>query len=182
MKISTQEGYGLRLLLIIARHNDDGEGLTIAQISEMEDLSVHTVAKILRILRLNNFVVSTRGQSGGYLLARPANEIMINKVLAALGGRLFDESIQSDSEVLNKLCTGSVDCSIRSLWRVLQLAIDKVMIDISIQDLIGPQDEFRRLVVERLYDQPANNDGCKKLVLTNLAINEDALQKGPSSN
>lgn len=172
MKISTQEGYGLRLLLIIARH-DDGEGLTISQISEMEELSVHTVAKILRILRLNNFVVSTPGQSGGYLLARPANEIMIDKVLSALGGRLFDESIQTDSEVLNKLCTGSVDCSIRSLWRVLQLAIDKVMIEISIQDLIGPQDDFRRLVVERLYDQPAQKNGCKELVITNLSINEE---------
>jgi len=172
MKISTQEGYGLRLLLNIARHND-GEGLTIAQISEMEDLSAPTVAKILRMLRLSKFVVSTPGQSGGYLLARPANEIMISKVLADLGGRLFDESVQTDAEVLNKLCTDSVDCSIRSLWRVLQLAIDKVLIDISLQDLIGPKDEFRRLVVERLYDQPAKKNGCKELVLTNLSVNEE---------
>lgn len=174
MKISTQEGYGLRLLLIIARHND-GEGLTIAQIGEMEKLSVHTVAKILRILRLNNFVVSTRGQSGGYLLARPANQIIVTKVLSALGGRLFDESIQTDSDVLNKLCTDSVDCSIRSLWRVLQLAFDKVLIDISLQDLIGPKDEFRKLIVERLYDQPAHKKGCKELVFNNLSANEEMI-------
>lgn len=168
MKLSTQEGYGLRILLSIALHKS-GEGLTITQISEMEGLSVHTVAKMLRILRLNNFVVSTRGQNGGYLLAKPADKITINKVMTVLGGRLFDESIESDVEVLDKLCTDSVDCSIRSLWRVLQLAIDKVLTDLTLQDLISPKDEFRQLIVERLYNSPnIKRKGCQEILLNNL--------------
>ncbi len=169
MKISTQEGYGLRILLIIAMNESD-EGLTINQISEMEKLSVHTVAKMLRILRLAGFVKSVRGQIGGYRLARNAEEIYLNKVLTELGGRLFDES-DSDNEVLDKLCTDSVDCSIRSLWRVLQLAVDKVLTGLTLKDLIGPKDEFRQLVVERIYnsDHPLRK-GCKDIMLKNLEV------------
>ncbi len=172
MKISTQEGYGLRILLRIAIDNTS-DGLTIAQISEMEELSVHTVAKMLRILRMNSFVTSTRGQSGGYFLAKDASEIHLSKILSALGGRLFDESLEDSTEILNKLCTGSVDCSIRSLWRVLQLSLDKVLTDLTLQDLIGPKDEFRQLVVERIYDSShPMRKGCKNIMLKNLELNE----------
>lgn len=171
MKLSTQEGYGLRILLTIALNKEESEGLTIAQIGETENLSVHTVAKMLRLLRLNGFVKSTRGQNGGYLLAQEADKIYLSKVLESLGGRLFDESVESDFDVLNKLCTDSVDCSIRSLWRVLQLSIDKVLTGLTLQDLIGPKDQFRQLVVERIYDSNHPfRKGCKDLMLKNLEM------------
>ncbi len=173
MKISAQEGYGLRILLTIAL-DDSEDGLTIAQISEMEDLSVSNVAKMLRLLRMNGFVQSTRGQSGGYLLATAPENILLSKVLAALGGRLFDESIESHTEVLDKLCTDSVDCSIRSLWRILQLSIDKVLTGLTLKDLIGPRDEFRQLVVERIYDSGhPMRSGCKDIILKNLEISNE---------
>jgi len=170
MKISTQEGYGLRILLTLAMNESSEDGLTINQISETEKLSGSMVAKMLRILRLAGFVKSIRGQIGGYSLAMPADEILLSKVLAELGGRLFDES-DSENEVLDKLCTDSVDCSIRSLWRVLQLAVDKVLTDLTLKDLIGPKDEFRQLVVERIYnsDHPMRK-GCKDIMLKNLEV------------
>jgi len=172
MKISTQEGYGLRILLTIAS-DDNNDGWTIAQISESEDLSVHTVAKMLRLLRINGFVQSTRGQAGGYVLAKPADQIMLSKVLSSLGGRLFDESVGEDIDVLDKLCTDSVDCSIRSLWRILQLSIDKVLMGLSLKDLIGPRNEFRQLVVERIYDSnhPLRT-GCQNIILKNLEVSK----------
>lgn len=173
MKISTQEGYGLRILLTIALADGEEEGLTIAQISEMENLSVHNVAKMLRLLRINGFVQSNRGQTGGYTLATEPNKIMLSKVLDSLGGRLFDESVDSDVEVLNKLCTDSVDCSIRSLWRVLQLSVDKVLTNLTLQDIIGPKDRFKELVVERIYDSNhPYRKGCKDIILNNLELNK----------
>ena len=48
MKLSSQEEYGLRCLLQVAR---SGESLTIAELSRLEGISSPNVAKILRILR-----------------------------------------------------------------------------------------------------------------------------------
>ena len=47
---------------------------------------------MMRILRTAGLVQSTRGQAGGYSLARPAGEINVGEALAALGGRLYEPS------------------------------------------------------------------------------------------
>ena len=50
MKLSSQEEYGLRCLLQLARAGV-GASLTIAEMSEREGISAPNVAKIMRILR-----------------------------------------------------------------------------------------------------------------------------------
>jgi Rrf2 family protein len=88
MKLSTQEEYGLRCLAQIARHGW-GASLTIAQISQLEGISVPNVAKVMRLLRRGGFVRSTRGQAGGYSLARPIEETVVGDVLAGLAMARF---------------------------------------------------------------------------------------------
>ncbi|HWW94152.1 MAG TPA: Rrf2 family transcriptional regulator, partial [Vicinamibacteria bacterium] len=70
MKLSSQEEYGLRCLLQLGREGE-GRSLTIAEMSQREGISTPNVAKIMRILRRAGLVLSTRGKSGGYTLARP---------------------------------------------------------------------------------------------------------------
>ncbi len=50
MKLSSQEEFGLRCLLQIARMGDGGS-LTITEMSQREGISAPNVAKIMRILR-----------------------------------------------------------------------------------------------------------------------------------
>src|SRR5262245_65829712 len=88
MKLSSQEEYGLRCLLRVGRAGPEGS-VTIAELSRSEGISEPNVAKMMRVLRTAGFVQSTRGQSGGYTLARPAADISIGEALAALGGRLY---------------------------------------------------------------------------------------------
>ncbi len=90
MKITAQEEYGLRILIRIAGCKD-ADGMSIPQLSEAEGLSSHYVAKLTRILRMEGFINSTPGYKGGYVLAKPAQEIIINKVLKALAAALFDK-------------------------------------------------------------------------------------------
>src|SRR5215211_6547925 len=112
MKITAQEEYGLRILVRIARCRDN-DGMSIPQLSEADGLSSHYVAKLTRILRMAGFINSTPGNKGGYVLAMPAKEISINKVLKTLGGQLFDNAFCGSHAGSMKLCTHSVDCSSR---------------------------------------------------------------------
>ncbi|QQS35245.1 MAG: Rrf2 family transcriptional regulator [Ignavibacteriales bacterium] len=145
MKFSTQEEYGLRLLLRIGKSNSPN-GMTIPELSELEGLTEANVAKILRVLRLAGFVESSRGQTGGYKLARTPNEILVGDVLTALGGKLYESSFCDLHAGVENICTNSIDCSIRSLWKTIQTMLDGVLSKITLQDLLGKEHEVESFV------------------------------------
>ncbi len=135
MKLSSQEEYGLRCLLRVATLSDP-DHLTINEIGECEGLSPSYVAKLMRILRQNGFVRSVRGQVGGYALARPAEKIIVGEVLAALGGRLFDPRFCNEHSGLEMSCKKLRECSIRTLWRALQVLVDQVLSKVTLAELV----------------------------------------------
>ncbi|MET0553387.1 MAG: Rrf2 family transcriptional regulator [Vicinamibacteria bacterium] len=138
MKLSSQEEYGLRCLLQVARR---GESLTIAELSKLEGISSANVAKILRVLRRGGFLTSTRGQAGGYTLARPADEIAVGDVLATLGGRLFHAKFCETHAGASSSCTHLGDCSIRPVLRDVQRAIDDVLGRLTLKSLLCSERE-----------------------------------------
>ena len=147
MKITAQEEYGLRILIRIARNE---KGMSIPQLSEAEGLSDHYVAKLTRLLRMEGFINSSPGYKGGYMLAQPAKNININKVLKALGGALFDREFCGLHSGNVKLCTNSVECSARSLWQMVQYNIDQLLDKISLHDLVNSEKESGEILKQLL--------------------------------
>jgi Rrf2 family protein len=139
MKLSSQEEFGLRCLLRVGRQ---GASITIPELSRAEGISEPHVAKMMRILRTGGFVQSTRGQAGGYLLSRPAERINVGEVLAVLGGRLYEPTFCDTHAGTERLCTHMPDCSIRSVWRTLQRAIDSVLSTLTLKDLLRGEEEM----------------------------------------
>ena len=135
MKLSAQEEYGLRCLLTLARARP-GASLSIPQISEAERISGPNVAKLLGVLKRGGYVVSLRGQSGGYALARPPAEINVGDVLARLGGRIFDAGFCGRHSSATRGCGHNSDCSVRSVWRLVQRAVDDVLTRLTLADLL----------------------------------------------
>ena len=141
MKLTSQEEYGLRCLLRIAREGEGGS-LTIPKISQKEGISNFYVAKLMRILRRNGLVRSVRGQAGGYALARPADQIVVGETLAVLGGRLYDPGFCEEHAGNESLCANSVDCSVRSLWQAVQQVVDQVLSKTTLKDLLSNEREM----------------------------------------
>lgn len=145
MKITAQEEYGLRILIRIAACRDE-DGMSIPQLSEAEGLSSHYIAKLTRILRMEGFIKSTPGNKGGYALVKPAREIIINKVLKALGGPLYDADFCGTHAGALRLCTNSVDCSSRSLWKMVQFTIDQLLDKVTLHDLANNENESSKIL------------------------------------
>ena len=143
MKFSSQEEYGLRCLLQLARKGP-GASMSIPEISGAERLSQAYVAKLLRILRMNGFVESVRGQEGGYTLARSVQEIVLSDVLAALCGRFYKPGFCDNFSGTEETCTHTFSCSIRPLWRRVQTAIDSVLGSTTLADLMTADTESQR--------------------------------------
>ena len=140
MKITSSEEYGIRILIRIASANPV-EGLSIPQLSEAEKLTEPHVAKICRTLRMEGFINSTPGYKGGYVLAKPATEIIINDVLKALGGTIFDQQFCDTHTGLGRLCTNSVDCSTRSLWKMNQYTLDNLLNKLKLKEFMVNEKE-----------------------------------------
>jgi len=135
MKFSSQEEYGLRCLLQLARRGVQAS-ITIPEISQAEGLSTANAAKLMRVLRLEGFVESARGQEGGYSLSRPAETIYVSDVLAALGGKMYEPGFCDHYSGNEDACAHSFSCSIKPLWSRVQAAIDQSLKGITIVDLL----------------------------------------------
>ena len=163
MKLSSHEEYGLRCLLQVARQGENGSA-TIPEISRSEGISPPYVAKLLRILRRGGFVKAARGKAGGYTLALPPDQILVGDALAILGGRIYEEDFCGRHAGTKPDCVHSAECSMRSLWRNLQNAVDRVLSSTTLYDLLCPNDpetvpgEFERSLTV-LNGRPAGRPG-----------------------
>lgn len=140
MKLTAQEEYGLRCLLQLARQ---AGSLTLPELSKLEGLSLAHCAKLMRMLRRGGLVSSTRGQAGGYTLARPAHELMVGEALAVLGGRFFDAQFCERHAGVERACTHLPDCSIRPVLRRLQDVVDDVLGQLPLSSLLGRESDVQ---------------------------------------
>ena len=163
MKFTAQEEYGLRCLLQIGRQGKGG-ALTIPEIASADGLSGPYVAKLMRLLRRGGFVKSTRGQTGGYTLARPAEEINVGEVLGSLGGRFFESEFCERYPGSAHVCTHTVDCSIRSLWHAVQDVVDQVLNKTTLRDLIADEQQMTAAVSDRMHSGSALQLPVRNLV------------------
>ncbi len=139
MQFSAQEKCGLRCLLQVARHEGD-EPLQIPEIAAREGLSHDYTAKLMRCLRRGGLVLSTRGASGGYRLARSAEKISVSEALSVLGSPLFAEEFCDTQAATKRGCVHLSDCSMRTLWRSVQSAVSGVLRDLTLADMTRAED------------------------------------------
>ena len=146
MKLTSQEEYGLRCILTLARHaasednaqpDDRSAALTVSEIAEIEGLSVQYAGKLTRILARAGLLESVRGRKGGYRLARTPQDISVSDILTALGGKIYEPGTCERFSGDRQFCVHSNDCSIRSLWSGIQTLIDMVLTRTTLLDLVG---------------------------------------------
>jgi len=106
--------YGLAAMHVLS-HAPHNRTMQIKEISAMTQISHSYLEQLMAILRRTNLVVSIRGVSGGYRLARPAHEIVVLEIIEALEGNLFK-------------IEGNVGASVilESFWDDIQEKVNKI--------------------------------------------------------
>ncbi len=100
--------------MALARKGTTGQ-LSIAEIAEMEGLSVPYASKLLAILRKGGLITAERGRGGGFTIAREPKEITVYEALTCLGGPLIDpEHCQRFSGQLES-CVHTANCSVHDV-------------------------------------------------------------------
>ncbi|MBU3010552.1 Rrf2 family transcriptional regulator [Polaribacter vadi] len=83
--LSKKTKYGLKALTYLAKQ-EDKIPVSIATISQSENISLKFLESILLTLRKNGFLGSKKGKGGGYYLIKESSEIQMTDVMRILEG------------------------------------------------------------------------------------------------
>ncbi|NLM49349.1 MAG: Rrf2 family transcriptional regulator [Clostridiaceae bacterium] len=131
MKVSTKGRYGLRLVLELAQNEGKGV-IPLREIAKKQAISEKYLEQIIMTLSKNGIVKSVRGANGGYMLSKKAEEITCGEVLRVLEGPLVPVDCVGD----NGYCDRADECLSRGLWVKLRKAIDEVVDNTTLKDLL----------------------------------------------
>ncbi len=90
MNISTAARYGLMAAGYIAEHADEG-WVKAKAITSKYGIPMECLIKILQQMARVNILLSKRGPTGGFTLARPAKEITLLEVIEAADGPIASQ-------------------------------------------------------------------------------------------
>lgn len=147
MKISTKGEYGIRAMLFIAMHLDEGPA-TSHEIATRQGIPEPYLRQILASLAKHRLIQSSRGPQGGHTLARPPAEISLRDILFALEGQ-----VTSVDQVLAQPCSidiGTRHCVIREVFLEVKKSVESILRETSLEDLANRQVE----ILERKIDVP----------------------------
>ena len=150
MKVSTRGDYAARALLSLALHGSD-RPTSVKEIAERTGLPQPYLEQILLAVKGAGLVRSKRGVGGGYVLARPPEEITLADILAAVDGPLTTLMGEHDH------CEGH--CVLQEVWVGVSEETRQILERFTLADLVdgpaighprGRRELSRRGAVEQL--------------------------------
>ena len=137
MKISTKGRYALRFMIDLAQNNT-GVPVSLKDVAVRQGISDKYLEQIISVLNKAGFVKSIRGAQGGYLLRRRPEEYTVGMILRLTEGSLAPVSCVEEENIS---CERQVACSTALLWKKMNDAINEVVDNTTLQDLVDWQDE-----------------------------------------
>src|SRR5689334_3019198 len=125
MIFSSKAEYGVRLMVELGRQ-DQGQPVSLKAIAAAENLPLAYLEQVVARLKKAELVRSARGAHGGYVLARPAEEITMDQVVLALEGAIAPMDCFVDDREARVLCSHTQDgqhCATKLLWTRVQMGV-----------------------------------------------------------
>ena len=129
MRTTAKADYAVRAAVELAA--SDGSPISADRIAEKQDIPANFLENILLDLRRAGIVESRRGANGGYLLARPAKDIVVADVVRAVEGPLASVRGLSPDQLDYD---GSAE-SLRDVWVALRSAVRSVLEHVTLADI-----------------------------------------------
>jgi Rrf2 family protein len=129
MRTTAKADYAVRAAVELAA--SDGSPVPVDRIAEAQNIPANFLENILLDLRRAGIVESRRGAAGGYLLAKPAKQIVVADVVRAVEGPLASVRGLSPDQLDYE---GSAE-SLRDVWVALRSAVRSVLEHVTLADI-----------------------------------------------
>lgn len=140
-RISSRSHHGLVFVSELARHTfaaqtlgGQAPALSIRSVAKKMHLSEGYLEELVRVLREGGMVRSARGRSGGYVLAKPLEQITMGEIIRLLDGPVVFAHCQDVSAT--GPCPAEGHCASRHFFGKLKSAIDRELDSTTLADLV----------------------------------------------
>ncbi|WP_394779355.1 Fe-S cluster assembly transcriptional regulator IscR [Undibacterium sp.] len=138
MRLTTKGRFAVTAMIDLALRQDKGP-VTLAGISQRQDISLSYLEQLFGKLRRHEIVESVRGPGGGYSLARKAQQVTVADIIIAV-----DEPLDATQCGGKENCHGAdqatgARCMTHELWATLNAKMVDYLDSVSLQDLVNQQ-------------------------------------------
>ncbi len=109
-----------------------------AELAQGTGIALPTTSKVLKALVRAGLLRSTRGQGGGYMLARPAEQISVAQIVRCFEGPVGLTECGSGADSGAGACEQEAVCSIRGNWQRISQVVLAALEAMSLADMIRP--------------------------------------------
>jgi len=106
---------------------------TASSLSEATGVPQPTISKLLKVLTRADVLVSQRGATGGYRLARRPAEVSLTDIIDALEGPV---SLTDCADGSTGGCDLEPSCSTRGIWRIVNDRVRAALGAVSLEDMV----------------------------------------------
>src|ERR1700739_331983 len=114
MRVSTRGDSASRALLSLALREGQSTPTSVRDIAERTGLPQPYLEQILLALKGAGLVRSKRGVGGGYVLARPSEEITLGAIVSAVDGPIVAGDFWEPHQ--NGACDHEAQCALLAVW------------------------------------------------------------------
>lgn len=132
-RISSRSHHGLVFITELAKAASHGKPMSIRTVAGKMHLSEGYLEELVRVLREGGMVRSARGRSGGYVLAKPLEQITMGTIIRLLDGPVVFAHCQDASAA--GPCPAEGHCASRHFFGKLKSAIDRELDGTTLADL-----------------------------------------------
>jgi Rrf2 family iron-sulfur cluster assembly transcriptional regulator len=134
MRLTTKGRFAVTAMIDLALRQGTGP-VTLAAISQRQQISLSYLEQLFGKLRRNDLVESTRGPGGGYSLGRKAADITVADIITSV-----DEPIDATHCGGKENCLGEAGrCMTHDLWTALNERMVAFLDSVKLQDLVDQQ-------------------------------------------
>lgn len=144
IRLSRFTDYAVLMLAELAR--DEAARASAADLATRTNLAEPTVAKILKILNRAGLVMSTRGATGGYMIARPAHDMTVADIISAVEGPV---AITACADGHDDDCSLSGVCAMNGRWSEVNAAVRGALESVTLADMMNKKSVSRAAMPAR---------------------------------
>lgn len=133
MKFGVGVDYSLKALLMLADRYPSAQPLRVEEIAVVQGVPENYLRRLLIELKRGRLVLSQKGPSGGYMLARPPARITMADVVEIIEGDYTP--VECLEEGANSFCPRDSGCPMRDVWRDVRDSVVSILRNATLQSL-----------------------------------------------
>jgi len=134
MQLSTKSRYATRALVELALEYGK-KPVKLKDVASRQEISLKYLEQVMFPLRVSGYVKTHKGSQGGYVLAKPPEEVSMYDIIKTVEGSLSPVDCVDDPDTCHRID----NCVTRKVWVDLKAAICDELSRITLAELVERQ-------------------------------------------